>query len=93
MKRILKYPVAVGVSSGLPVRAPFGRIVHFGNDPAGQLCVWVVHDVDAPTRVDFEFVIAGTGRAYSSTWNAWGSTLDGTFVWHLLWRTAPKAGA
>lgn len=60
------------------------KVIHLGNDPNGQECVWVEFDVTQETNlVPRMFQIFGTGHLVPPLSTHLRSWINGPFVWHL----------
>lgn len=82
MAVIYKYPLSFNGSTLVPE----GFVVHFGADPQGQMCVWMMHtdrDLENSDR-RMQFYIVGTGHKFDDDHIPHASCVDGSFVWHLI---------
>lgn len=64
------------------IRVPRGVITHFGEDPAGEICVWIAFDENEV--YSDHLYIAGTGQDFPSNDLAIASMKQGNFMWHLI---------
>ena len=81
-KAIHKYPLT---SQTNYVSLPSGaKVVHFGLDPMGVLCMWAIVELSAPA-ITRRYVILQTGQqAINGTMQYLGSCMVGPYMWHLF---------
>ena len=83
MQVIYKYPVESGMYTVIDV--PKGsEVAHFGTDPQGVLCVWVVRPDDVIESVERTFYVAATGQRFVNNRKFVATAKQGMFMWHLL---------
>ena len=78
MAVIYKYPLKFGEVNEIRD----GFVVHFGADPKGDICAWIMHYDDKD--VIMKLYVVGTGHEFPNSHVAHGSCVDGPFVWHLI---------
>lgn len=99
MTVIYKYPLA---SHQCTITVPYRcHVLSVQHDPAGQLCVWALHDIQPELYKKYEFLVIGTGWDIDEpltempTENATAGTIpfsyvqtvvERDFVWHIFMR-------
>jgi len=90
MRTIHKFlvPFASEAAAELPPCpiSPSDKVRHVGIDPrSGQPAIWVeVETQKAETPKGRRFVVSGTGCEVPPGHQHVGSTIDGSFVWHVF---------
>jgi len=80
-KCILKYPVSVG--ENLIPMPQHAEVIHFGEDPMGQLCLWAITFQGDLTRAR-KFLAVGTGHQFPANAAYIGTCKQGAYMWHLM---------
>lgn len=81
--KVYKFPIDHGYNR--PPLSPSAKILHFGPDPSGVMCMWVLLDPDAPTTTsDRLFAYYGTGHEVPDDAQHIGTCAQGMFMWHLF---------
>jgi hypothetical protein len=83
MKAIWKFPIPLGVITGVEVD-PGASVKHVDADPAsGHPAVWIEVDTDAD-KTERLFRVFGTGHEIEAGWEHRGSFVEhGGYVWHI----------
>lgn len=73
------------------------RILHVGEDPNGDLCVWILHSYNVEGARDRAFFVFGTGHGIDQdeleNMSFCGTAVMPPFVWHVFakWRPGDKS--
>lgn len=85
MRVIWKYQTVFGPERSILMPSPkTAKLVHFGFDGFGALCLWVEVDTDKPTS-NFFYEVFPTGIQLPKDHVHRGSALEepGGYIWHL----------
>jgi hypothetical protein len=82
MSRIFKYRVPLVF--GQPIQLP-DHWLHFGLDPAGDMCLWCEVDPEKPVDLINYYLVATGDEFPEDGWARYvGTVLSQPFVWHLF---------
>ena len=87
MRTIYKYPLQLERKETVITATHGCKLLHVGQDPSGDNCVWVELD---PSEQEFKFTlrIIGTGHKAPDDMVHCGSFNDGPFMWHVYSSTS-----
>lgn len=95
MKIIYKYPIT---SDRCVLTVPYRcHVLSIQYDPNGELCVWILHDIEPDRFKKYEVMVVGTGQEIDepliemstyddNSFNYVQTVVQGPFVWHVFLR-------
>ena len=87
MRTIYKYQLNLETKETVVPATHGAKLIHVGQDPAGENCLWLELD-PAQEAQKYRFAVIGTGDRVPDDMVHCGSIQDGPFMWHVYSATS-----